>query len=1570
MSKLKLSEKIRKTISVFLTTCMITPALLVTTPEKVLASEAATVTVKTDSVLSEKFKGFGVQWEPGAYDPSEEDFQKIVTRLNYMKPTLVRNILVSTNYCYGYDDNGNPVYVWDTPAMNYEYKILDYCQQNNIDVMFGEWGNFGEPNAVNDELGDFSNTYSHSEGWDFDSSDSWYMGGDTTRIKVTSDTAQNIVYHKNKIKDFYTAIYFKGSIDIGDKVKFYASNDNTAWRELKAVFSEPKDVGGGWYKVSVTPSPYEDGFAGTADYLKTEVTGGSNGASLELSNMILSYTPESTLTTNGPLPGNDPKYAQRLCDILDYLYNEKGYTCIKWSNPWNEPNFGMTIDTWVDSMKSIKQELDARGLSSHISLIGPDESVSGDTDWTKATVNQLASHVGDYELHWYATLNQLADGSFLNRLKSDRDYINAYDPQGTSKDFLVGEAGILTGRSNGDQQQGVKEFWYGVSMANYAAQSMQAGMNGLIAWDLDDAMHPNNVPVLPLVPDENTLKVWGFWNTMGAEMGNPQDEDMRPWFYTWSLMSRLFPEGCKTLNSDLTSDISGLKVISAKKKNGGGYDMSFMLVNDSDSSKTVTLKVPGVSGTASLVQYNYFDGDMPVDENGFPVAKANLYDVDLSAGTEVSIPAKGVIFLTTMEGGTPVSILPVASNLIVNPGFENDNATWVTPPQGWTWTQLSGEPTGGWEWHTEAGNKQRSGSYMLEFWGAGTFESTVAQTFSNLPDGDYSFSAYVNANYDPSTIQLEIYAKGYNQPDTVTGAAIINGGSGYMINSIDHIQVTNGHCEVGLYIKNTNSEWGSWVQIDDVEFIRNIGTLVSGLQVSAVNGSPLTITEKSGTLQMQAEAYPEEATAKGVNWSVENGTGMAAIDAATGLLTAVSDGTVTVIATARDGSETVGSCEVTISGNPPSVRQITVSGQGGASRITTRNGSLQMQAIISPSNVADKSVIWSVVNNTGSATISETGLLTAVTDGTVTVTATATDGSGVTGTKKITITGNAILLNQITVNSQNGENKITSKGGTLQMVASVLPVNAAIKGVKWSVANGTGIASIDGSSGLLTAVADGTISVIATALDGSGTVSAPFEITITGNPVLQTGISVKGVNGINTITAKNGTLKMVAEITPSNAANKSVTWYVANLTGSAAINSETGVLTAISDGTVKIIAIAEDGSDKMGSCVVTISGQTSDSGTPLGGGSSSGGNTTPTPTPTPSPIPEPISTVKASDLKDAIESGKDYTVSVKDENGEEAYSWTFTKQNLQRADVEALSDIKLGLNVMKLDADEEINNLLTRKNENQTGLIIHFEHEGNLPVQASVKIHVGALGVEPDTTVYLYYYNPVTKKLDILPYTSKGYQVDKDGYITINIVHCSDYVILPNKADASTYTGALAQIVLSPAKLTLYTVDTEYGKGKIKVTMPSTLELVKDLKKQTSGTAVGAVTITYKSGNTKVASVDGDGVITAKSKGTAKITATVKLYSGLTKTFTTTVTVKEPGIRITRSAASMKLGSTYTFEAALEGYDKSDIVWTTSKKDIVVINKKTGKATAKTKGTDYVVAGIGTRIVKVKVVIK
>jgi hypothetical protein len=90
--------------------------------------------------------------------------------------------------------------------------------------------------------------------------------------------------------------------------------------------------------------------------------------------------------------------------------------------------------------------------------------------------------------------------------------------------------------------------------------------------------------------------------------------------------------------------------------------------------------------------------------------------------------------------------------------------------------------------------------------------------------------------------------------------------------------------------------------------------------------------------------------------------------------------------------------------------------EGGSNIITSDKGSLQLTTQILPEIATNKSVSWSVVNITGQAAISTTGLVTAIEDGLVTVLAFAADGSGVKGTLDINIRVNDPLVVMVNEN--------------------------------------------------------------------------------------------------------------------------------------------------------------------------------------------------------------------------------------------------------------------------------------------------------------------------------------------------------------------------------------------------------------------------------------------------------------------------------------------------------------------------------------------------------------------------
>lgn len=180
------------------------------------------------------------------------------------------------------------------------------------------------------------------------------------------------------------------------------------------------------------------------------------------------------------------------------------------------------------------------------------------------------------------------------------------------------------------------------------------------------------------------------------------------------------------------------------------------------------------------------------------------------------------------------------------------------------------------------------------------------------------------------------------------------------------------------------------------------------ITLSAVDalGAPTTeITNIAGFVSISAVITPGNAHDQSLSWNL-SGDASATISELTAKsvqLLAIQCGTATVTATANDGSGIVGTIDIDISGQTP-VQTVTVTADGGSAEITDKAGTLQMTATVTPDTACIMEVTWTV-NDEGLASVSETGLLTAVANGTVTVTARAKDGSYKSGTLDVVISG-------------------------------------------------------------------------------------------------------------------------------------------------------------------------------------------------------------------------------------------------------------------------------------------------------------------------------------------------------------------------------------------------------------------------------------------------------------------------------------------------------------------------------------------------------------------------------------
>ncbi len=370
---------------------------------------------------------------------------------------------------------------------------------------------------------------------------------------------------------------------------------------------------------------------------------------------------------------------------------------------------------------------------------------------------------------------------------------------------------------------------------------------------------------------------------------------------------------------------------------------------------------------------------------------------------------------------------------------------------------------------------------------------------------------------------------------------------------------------------------------------RGVSVTLPKVKVSklTLNRTSVSLTKKGQTYQLKATASPSNATTKSVTWKSSN-TRVVTVNSA-GKLTAVGNGSATITATAKDGSKKRVTCKVTV--KIPTVVKVSKLALNRTSVSLTKKGqTYQLTATASPSNATNKSVTWQS-SNTKVVTVNSSGKLTAVGNGSATITATAKDGSKKTATCKVTVKiPTVVKVNSVSLNYTDV--RLSSKGQTLQLTATVSPSNAANKSVKWTSGNPK-VATVS-SSGKVTAVANGNTTITATAADGSGkkdicavtvNIPKPADPTPTPTPSVVKVSSVSLNPSSLSLTKKGQTAQLSASVSPSNATNKSVTWSSSNSNVATVSN---GMVTAVGNGSATITATAADGSGKRASCSVTV----------------------------------------------------------------------------------------------------------------------------------------------------------------------------------------------------------------------------------------------------------------------------------------------------------------------------------------------------------------------------------------------
>ncbi|HET9725228.1 MAG TPA: hypothetical protein VFR44_15495 [Actinomycetota bacterium] len=322
-----------------------------------------------------------------------------------------------------------------------------------------------------------------------------------------------------------------------------------------------------------------------------------------------------------PWPMNDPRYAEAVAEGLDHLINSLGYTNIRYVVIGNEPDiFGPVYERWSTAIINLHRQLAARDLLDAVRVMGPD--ICCTDGWWERSLLDLNQQITAWDRHRYPDPEDVRSGVTESFLRLVWDQARASDPNWSAKPFVLGEAGF--------QSLDQSTHGYATDMADYAIQATRAGTSMMSAWMLDDESYPDGL-------DTDAPTFYGMWSNRDSGSA------LKPWFYTWSLLSRLVRPG-STLY--LATQPPNIRALAARHPSTGTW--TFVLVNREPTlAQDVTVKVPG-SGTVTYDRYLFDgnDGSGPRDANGFPLPVTSGQAGNLNSGITLSIPANSVAYIT------------------------------------------------------------------------------------------------------------------------------------------------------------------------------------------------------------------------------------------------------------------------------------------------------------------------------------------------------------------------------------------------------------------------------------------------------------------------------------------------------------------------------------------------------------------------------------------------------------------------------------------------------------------------------------------------------------------------------------------------------------------------------------------------------------------------------------------------------------------------------------------------------------------------------------------------------------
>ncbi|HWV68359.1 Ig-like domain-containing protein [Chitinophaga sp.] len=558
-----------------------------------------------------------------------------------------------------------------------------------------------------------------------------------------------------------------------------------------------------------------------------------------------------------------------------------------------------------------------------------------------------------------------------------------------------------------------------------------------------------------------------------------------------------------------SSDTAIVKVDSFGKVSGVNAGTATITVTSVDGGKTDTRQIvvipPVISAGITIDSVIYGTMNTP-KQMAVTITPSNTTDKTLNwsvaDSTIASVDANGVVTglkqdtttltISTADGGATRTVQLIVNTIVtaINAGTTPTTGNPPTPYQNTTIGQYIPEgPTGTDKlWHA---------GYTWSVRNAATMD--LSQVTTPAPRQVYEYmrvgkntasqlryffrNLIPNANYS-----LRLHFVEPSDADKANRVFNVKTGGDSLINF--NIYQAAGN-KLNTVITRTLQAKADNAGIITVMFIPKVGTndpysaSIAALEASVIPLQGISIHSDSSNLYvsykdtLKLTTTPVNATNRNLVYK-SSSDAIATVDL-NGVVTGKGAGTVTITATSAEGSF-IAAKTYTVIYIP--VTSLTLD---STSANVFVGSTFQLNAVINPAKASNKGIVWTS-SDTTVAKVNTSGNISGIKQGDVIITATSADNPAITAQANIHVAN--VLATGLTLQPSTA---IIGERDTLRVKVSFLPANTTIRKVTWSSSN-TALATVD-STGLVTAIKQGSLTINVNTVDGSG-VSAALPVTV------------------------------------------------------------------------------------------------------------------------------------------------------------------------------------------------------------------------------------------------------------------------------------------------------------------------------------------------------------------------------------------------------------------------------------------------------------------------------------------